>query len=245
MDIMILIAALLPVAVFLFYIFRKDDIIPEPPGQLIKAFLWGILSIPLSLCISLPLGALGFFVDTPATVWGSICVSFFGAAIPEEAAKLFILWLILRRNKYFDEHMDGIVYAVCVSLGFAAVENVMYLFGNYESWLSVGITRALFSIPGHFCFGVLMGYYYSLARFYPKDKKRNKALVYLAPVLVHGIFDSILFTIEVLPWISGILTIVFLIFCHKMWKYSSNSIKNHLQRDLGQMPDPVHNENNE
>ncbi len=231
MDLLILFTALLPVAILLFYIYRKDALVPEPPGQLVKAFLLGILAIPLSLCVSLPLGMLGFYVDAPATIFGSICVSFFGAAIPEEAAKLLILWLILRNNKYFDEHMDGIVYAVFVSLGFAAVENIMYLFQNYDSWLSVGVTRAIFSVPGHFCFGVLMGYYYSLARFSPENQKRNRMLVLLAPVLVHGIFDSILFTIGLATWLSGILSIVFLVFCPKMWKYASNNIKTHIQRD--------------
>ena len=77
-----------------------------------------------------------------------------------------------------------------------------------------------------------MGYYYSLARFYPDGPKKNKSLVLIAPVLVHGIYDSILFVSNVTPALSGILTIVFLYFCHKMWKYGSKSINEHLQRDL-------------
>lgn len=62
----------------------------------------------------------------------AIRLSFFGAAILEESAKLFMLWLLLRKNKYFGERVDGIVYAVCVSLGFAALENVMYLFDIHK-----------------------------------------------------------------------------------------------------------------
>ncbi len=231
MNTLIIITALLPVAVLLFYIWRKDRRNPEPAGQLVKAFVFGLLSVPLSLCISVPFGMLGLYTNEPATIWGSVCLSFFGAAIPEEAAKLFMLWLLLRRNRFFDEKMDGIVYAVCVSLGFAALENVMYLFGNYETWVSVGITRALFSIPGHFSFGVLMGYYYSLMKFYPESSKRNTVLVFLAPVIVHGLFDTILFSMNVSPAISGILTVVFLIFCNKMWEYASKSIREHLERD--------------
>ena len=102
------------------------------------------MSAPLSLCISLPLEALGFFTDDVYTVADSVRCAFWGAAIPEEAAKLLMLWLVLRRNRHFDENMDGIVYAVCVSLGFAAVENVEYLFANSESFLSVGFSRAIF-----------------------------------------------------------------------------------------------------
>lgn len=83
----------------------------------------------------------------------SVSTAFFGAAIPEEIAKFLMLWLLLRKNPYFDEKMVGIVYAVCVSLGFAALENIMYLFTNAEAYLSVGIARAIFAVLGHFCFG--------------------------------------------------------------------------------------------
>ena len=228
----IIFTALLPVAILLYYIYRKDKNSPEPTKELIKAFLLGILSIPLSFCISIPFGVIGLYNNEVTNIFDSIRLSFFGAAIPEEVAKFFILWMVLRKNPYFDEKMDGIVYAVCVSLGFAAVENIMYLFSNVERFLAVGVTRAIFSVPGHFCFGILMGYYYSLAKFYPQSSKRNKALILIAPILVHGIYDSILFSINVTTTISGILMIVFLVFCVKMWKYASKRIQEHLQRDL-------------
>lgn len=227
----ILLTALLPIAILVFYIYHKDKKSPEPTGQLIKAFLFGILSVPVSFCMSIPLGIIGLYPVEATSILGSISTAFFGAAIPEEIAKFFMLWLLLRKNPNFDEKMDGIVYAVCVSLGFAALENIMYLFSNAETYLSVGIARALFAVPGHYCFGILMGYYYSLAKFYPKAPKKNKVLILLAPILVHGLYDSILFIINVTPAISGVLMIVFLLFCHKMWKYGSKSIKEHIERD--------------
>ena len=228
----ILLTALLPVFILVYYIYHKDKKSPEPTGQLVKAFLWGILSVPLSFCISIPLGLFGVYPAEATSILGSISAAFFGAAIPEEIAKFIMLWLLLRKNPYFDEKMDGIVYAVCVSLGFAAIEDIMYLFSNEETYLSVGIARAIFAVPGHFCFGILMGYYYSLAKFYPKTPKKNKALILVAPIIVHGLYDSILFIINVTPAISGILLIVFLVFCHKMWKYGSKRIQEHLKRDI-------------
>ena len=231
MKIIILLTALLPIAILVYYIYHKDKNSPEPTGQLVRAFLYGILSIPLSLCISIPLGVMGVYPAEATNILGSISTAFFGAAVPEEIAKLFILWLVLRKNPYFDEKMDGIVYAVCVSLGFAALENIMYLFTNAENYLSVGIARAIFAVPGHFCFGILMGYYYSLAKFYPKSATKNRTLVLVAPIIAHGLYDSILFIIGVTPAVSGILMIVFLVFCHKMWKYGSKSIQEHLERD--------------
>jgi len=231
MNALIIITALLPVAILAFYIYRKDKNSPEPTDQLVKAFIYGILSVPLSFCMSIPLELIGAYPAEATSILGSISTAFFGAAIPEEIAKFIMLWLLLRRNKYFDEKIDGIVYAVCVSLGFAAIENIMYISSNAETYLSVGIARALFAVPGHFCFGILMGYYYSLAKFYPKTPTKNKVLILIAPILVHGLYDSILFIIAVTPAISGVLLIVFLVFCHKMWEYGSKSIAEHLCRD--------------
>ncbi len=227
----ILLTALLPIAILVYYIYHKDKKSPEPTDQLVKAFIFGTLSVPLSLCMSIPLGLIGAYPAEATSILGSICTAFFGAAIPEEIAKFYMLWLLLRKNPYFDEKMDGIVYAVCVSLGFAALENIMYLFSYAETYLSVGIVRAMFAVPGHFCFGILMGYYYSLVKFYPKTPKKNKALILIAPIIVHGLYDSILFIIKVTPAISGILLIVFLVFFNKMWKYGSKRINEHLQRD--------------
>lgn len=231
MSILILLTALLPVAILVFYIYRKDKNLPEPTGQLVKAFFYGVISAPSSFFISIPLGMIGLYLVEDTTVLGSVSSAFFGAAIPEESAKLFVLWLVLRKNPFFDEKMDGIVYAVCVSLGFAAFENILYLFSDTESFLSIGIVRAIFAVPGHFCFGILMGYYYSIAKFYPKSSIKNKILVLLAPIIAHGLYDSILFVMNVTPIISGLLLIVFLVFCHKMWKYSSQRIEKHLKRD--------------
>ena len=230
-NLLIILLALLPIGILAFYINHKDKDRPEPTNLLLKAFFYGVLSVFVSLCISTPLNVLGFFSDEMNTIWDSISTAFLGAAIPEEIAKFLMLWLVLRNNKHFDEKMDGIVYAVCVSLGFAALENLMYLFENAESFISVGIIRALFSVPGHFCFGILMGYYFSLARFSPKSQKQNYIMALVAPILVHGIFDARLFISNVTPAIGGIFLIVFVVFCRKLWKYASKKVTEHLQKD--------------
>ena len=226
-----LIAALAPVAVLLYYIYRKDQFQREPVKELLKAFGLGVLSVFVSLCISIPLESLGFFTLSPSGLWGAVSVSFFGAAIPEEIAKFLLFWLFVRKNRFFDEHMDGIVYAAVVSLGFAAFENIQYLFSS-SNWVATGIVRALFSVPGHFFFGILMGYYYSLVRFDPFASSVNKILVLGAPILAHGIFDSILFAAEVLPnVIATILSVVFVIFCNSLRRQASKRIRLHLIQD--------------
>lgn len=224
-------AALAPAAVLLYYIYRKDRFRKEPVPELLKAFAFGVLSVFASLVISTPAGMLGLFSDSPETFAGALATSFFGAAIPEETAKFAMFWLLVRRSRYFDEHMDGIVYASCVALGFAALENVMYLFMNYDAWVSVGITRAIFSVPGHFFFGILMGYHYSLVRFDPLAPKRNRYLILLAPILAHGAYNSILFVLEISPRFSLVLGICFLVICNELRKWCSRRIREHLKND--------------
>ncbi len=224
--------ALLPVALLAFYMYKKDKYAPEPIGQLVKALQYGACAAIASTFISIPLTNIGLVSMQPDTPAQALITSFLGAAIPEELAKLFMLWLLLRKNKYYDEYTDGIVYAVFVSLGFAAIENIGYLLANEDDIITVGIIRALFSVPGHFGFGVLMGYYYALTTFSSHSRRKNLIFLFIAPILAHGIFDTLLFTMPTLPeWGAVIIAILFLIFCHTTWRYSMQRIKEHLSRD--------------
>lgn len=228
---LLLLSALAPIVILAYYIYRRDKLQKEPVKELLKAFGLGILSIPVSFMISIPLELAGFYKMETHTLLDAVRMSFFGAAVPEEIAKFLMFWLLVRKSRCFDEKIDGIVYASLVSLGFAAVENIMYLVANYESWISVGITRALFSVPGHFFFGVLMGYYYSMFRFYPAAGRRIKWLVLGAPILAHGLFDTVLFSVEVLPGLSAALMVIFILLCNSLRKRASRSIAEHLERD--------------
>lgn len=214
---LVLFAALAPVLVLLFYIYRKDSVQPEPSGWLLKAFLLGVGSVILSMLISGPLASfLEFQIESDVypSVLAAFMDAFLLAAIPEEFAKLFMLWLLLRKNPYFDEHFDGIVYAVFVGMGFAGLENVMYVFEGIEdgTWFNVGITRALFSVPGHFLFAVLMGYYYSLFHFGISRNFLTMLLIPGAPILAHGIFDGLLFSFSVNETVALVGCLVFLFF---------------------------------
>lgn len=227
----VLITALLPVAILLIAIYHKDKAAPEPAGQLVKAFVFGVISAGLAIVLSTLLEVAGLYSQWDPYNVNGIRMAFFGAAVPEETAKLFMLWLLLRRNRFFDENMDGIVYAVFVSLGFAAFENISYLFSNSESFLSVGIMRACTAIPGHFCFGILMGYYYSLATFGNKATLRNKIFVWLVPVMAHGFYDAILLITNIPSAISIILSIIFFVFLCWMGKTARRKAQLMLKKD--------------
>lgn len=224
-----LLSALIPAIALLGYIYWRDRKSPEPVKQLLKATALGVLSIPLTLCVVNPLQSVGLIVDDAYTFADAINISFLGAAIPEELSKLFVLWLFLRKNPFFDERMDGIVYAVCVSLGFAGLENIMYVIGDAD-WMSVALTRAFTAVPGHFCFGVIMGYFYSLAKFGTQKKRYYSAMALIAPIVAHGIYDTIAFTVglNISVGLSVMLMLLFLVFCFYLWKWAAKSIKSHV-----------------
>lgn len=227
-NFLILLLAVLPAIVLITYIYIVDKKQREPIPQLLKGFLLGVVSAFVAVFLALFLADYNLYTDTFANVIDAGRTALFGAALPEEAAKLFMLWLLVRKNKYFDEHIDGIVYAVAISMGFAAFENVLYLVDNYEEWVSVGIMRAVLSVPGHYAFAVLMGYYYSKVHFGISNSVKDKAMILLAPVIVHTIFDWLLFSISITPALAGILFIIFIIFVIRMHKYANARIKEHL-----------------
>lgn len=229
-NILIFLLAVSPAIILLTYIYIVDKQQREPIPQLLKGFAYGIVSAFLAVPAALFLADTQFYTDTFTNIIDALRTAFYGAALPEEAAKLFMLWLLVRKNQYFDERLDGIVYAVAISMGFAAFENILYLVDNYEEWLSVGIMRAVLSVPGHYAFAVLMGYYYSKVHFGISNAPKDKLMILLAPVLVHTIFDWILFTISISPALATILTIIFIIFVIKMHKYANARIKEHLPK---------------
>ncbi len=221
--------ALLPAILLLLYIWKKDPQ-KEPTGQLVKAVLWGVaICIPIGF-VELGIQEVLFGGKMPTDLWSSTAQAFLLAAVPEEAAKLFALWLILRKNPYFDEHFDGIVYAVCVGLGFAAIENVFYVLQSEEEWLTVGIVRSLLAVPGHYAFAVLMGFYYSLYHFVDHSKK-TAVCILLVPVIAHGIYDAIAFIGVVSAAIGGISFLVLVLFCIKMHKVAKKKIVAQIERD--------------
>jgi len=218
----VLAASLLPVILLLLYIWKKDPQ-KEPTSQLVKAVVYGVaICIPVAILES-GIEACMFGSGGASSIIDTTMMAFFVAALPEETCKLFVLWLILRKNPYFDEHFDGIVYAVCVGLGFAAIENVFYVFGEDNDWMSVAITRALLAVPGHYAFAILMGYYYSVYHFVNHSPKVAVCIL-LVPVLAHGIYDALALSGTVNPYIGVLCFFVLIWFCVKMHKVASTKV---------------------
>lgn len=152
---------------------------------------------------------------------GALYTAFVVAGCVEEGFKLLFLYWLIWRNRYFDEYFDGIVYAVFVSLGFALVENVMYVFSG---GLNTGIMRALLSVPAHFLFAVVMGYFFALAKFY-RNRTWNMLLAFIAPMLLHGIFDALLMVAEVSETMQGTCLVGFIVFDIVLWKIGKKRLR--------------------
>ena len=213
-------SALLPAFFLVGYVWFRDKNKREPIREVLRGVWNGVLSIVLALIIVTPCTWLQQFLPFFAegnVIWGAVGTAFLSAAIPEEIAKFVMFRSLVKENRYFDERMDGIVYAAAVSMGFAGVENVLYLLDNLDALLGVGLIRALFSVPGHFFYAVFMGYFYSLACFGDKRRKvLNYVLALLVPILLHGIFDSLLF---VMPHITtiGVFLALILFVAFNIW----------------------------
>lgn len=220
----VILAAIAPVVFLFIYILVCDMRQPEPLKWLLKALCYGALSALLVILVLSPVPQIQI------TGWlTAFANAFLMAGIPEESAKLLMLWLLLRKNPYYDERLDGIVYAACIGLGFAGLENIGYLIQGIENgtWLSIGISRALFAVPGHFFFGIVMGFFYAQATFgLQRLRKRRLWLAWCMPVLAHGLYDGVLMSLNTVSGnIAGILMIVFIVGFNYLRKYSVSLIK--------------------
>ncbi len=226
----IIIVALLPAALLWWFIWKKDQK-KEPTKWLAKATCYGVLICFPVVLVEMAIGSVLFYPEGhPTTLLGTTACAFFEAAIPEESFKLLALWLVLRKNPYFDEHFDGIVYAVCIGLGFAAIENVGYLFDNDENWMSVAFLRSLMAVPGHYAFAILMGYYYSKYHFVDHSRK-TAVLIIAAPVLAHGLYDALLMTSMINEVLGGVCFIITVIFVCKLHVYARKKILSMIDTD--------------
>ncbi len=186
-------AALLPPLVLLGVVYRMDRLEREPPALLASLFLRGVLAMfPILILELLASQFVDFFYWQPLVY---LFLTYF--VIPgfvEEGVKFRVLRRRTWNEPNFNYRFDGVVYAVFVSLGFAAVENVLYVL---TSGFSTAVLRAIFSIPGHAMFGVIMGLSFSQASWAQRHGQREQAAAqqkraWLLPALLHGAYDFLL-----------------------------------------------------
>lgn len=202
-----------PVVIILVYVYIRDKYDKEPFGLLLKTLLAGALTtIPILLVGTWLSKFLVYFAGLQAAAYNAFIV----AALNEEFFKFVALFVLIWRHKDFDEKFDGIVYAVFVSLGFAWVENIMYVlqYGH-----EVAYSRAVTAVPMHAILGVTMGYYFSMAKFFEKRRAINFFFALFIPVLLHGVYNFILMSQH------EMYLLIFIPFLFYLWRSGFKKMK--------------------
>ncbi|TDQ41552.1 glutamic-type intramembrane protease PrsW [Aureibacillus halotolerans] len=176
-------AGVAPGAALLCYFYLHDKYESEPFSLVFKMFITGLL-------IVFPIMFLQYTMHHEIIISSHVFEAFVETALLEEFSKWFVLYYMIYRHVEFDDYYDGIVYGVAVSLGFATLENILYLFAN---GLDTAFGRALLPVSSHALYGVIMGYYLGRARFKTKASKMPWLLMsFMIPFLLHGVYDLII-----------------------------------------------------
>lgn len=200
-----------PVLLILFFIYTRDKYDKEPIKLLTKIAFFGALT-PIPIIV---IERFLMFIGTSVGLSGFLGVfwhSFIVAGTTEEVFKFLVIFIFIWKHKEFNEKFDGIVYAAFASLGFALVENFLYVFQNGAG---VGVLRAFTAVPAHAIFGITMGYFFGLAKFNKNNQSTLLIASLLVPIGLHGFYDFILMSgngllmLLFIPYIIGMLILSF------------------------------------
>ena len=206
---LLLLAAVVPPIFLIVKTYQMDKIEPEPMGLIIKLFILGaVITIPAGIIESILEESVLSSILSPKTILFQLISNFCIIALAEEGLKYLVLKKVTWKHPAFNYHFDAIVYSVTVSLGFAALENIMYV---GTGGIQVALLRAVTAIPGHCIFSIFMGASYGTAKYYDSigdaaSSKKFRRLAVFLPVLLHGFYD---FTATVQ---SNAASLVFFIF---------------------------------
>ena len=182
----LLFVSLAPVLIIALYVYSRDKYEKEPLAVLLRAMLAGV-------AIVIPVVLIERFLSSAAPGTEGLAyaayTAFAVAGFTEEAFKYIAFILFFWNNRNFNEKFDGIVYSVYIALGFAAVENILYVF---TGGVGVGMVRAITAVPAHALFGIVMGYYFSKARFSANHRFLFLVLAFFMPFVFHGLYDFLL-----------------------------------------------------
>jgi RsiW-degrading membrane proteinase PrsW (M82 family) len=200
--------AIIPILIIALIIYNIDRYDREPIKLLAKVMLFGAIAVIPVILIEKLLQLVPIF-----GIVGKFYSAFIVAGLTEEIFKRRVVLKHAFNKPVFNEHLDGIVYCVFAALGFAALENVLYVLSYQAVSPNIALYRGLLSVPAHTFFGVSMGYFLSLSKYSidPASKRRYYRLSLLVPVMLHGAYDFILFVG------TPIMLLVFVPFIIYMW----------------------------
>ena len=204
----LLLITILP-SILIIIFFVNSDRFREPTSEILKVFFYGIL-------ITIPAYFLNSFFASilyQTKLHHSLIGSFFTAAPIEEGLKLAVMYYLVFKMKDFNEPLDGIVYGVSASLGFATLENFYYVYVLSDTFntsaMSLAALRAFSAIPAHAVFGIFMGYFFMKYAFIKKGD--NLIFAFVVPFALHGCYNLFVYSnflvaiiLIIISWIIGL-----------------------------------------
>ena len=216
-----LILAIIPTILLVRYFYFQDINKPEPVGLIIKIFVIGILSvIPIILIELMVARIIAITTFQNNVIFNSFCQAFIIAGLCEEAMKLFIVRKFIFNNNHFDEIMDGIVYTIVASLGFACIENILYVI---EGGVTVALMRGVTAVPLHAIASGIMGYFIGKAKFSTTNTSSLLFKGLLIAIGVHGSYNFVLFISPTYGFMYSLLIFPILILSYLKLKFYINS----------------------
>ncbi|WP_073195939.1 PrsW family intramembrane metalloprotease [Caloranaerobacter azorensis] len=214
------IIAITPAISIAYAVYLSDRYDREPISLLLKTFIFGALSVIPTIIVERFLASFNFFTGIPSAIYTAFLV----AGFTEEFFKREVVLRFVYNSKHFDEKLDGIVYSIFSALGFATVENVMYVVFRFSYNSYVGLYRGILSVPAHAIFAVTMGYYLSISKFTSSltEKELNLKKSLFIPIITHGIFDFMLMS-RIL-----ILAVLFIPYLIYIWKNSQIKLNKYI-----------------
>lgn len=196
--------AVIPSVFLLIKVYQADKVEKEPAPLLFKLFIKGLESaffaaVVEALLINFGLNTLvrlGLIEGEGSFLYHAI-EAFLIVAVAEEGFKYYFLKKTTWNHPAFDYRFDAVVYAVFVSLGFATIENILYVWGSQiesGTGLQLSVYRGVLSVPAHCVFAVAMGIHYGAAKYAQGHEQfdleeAGLRKAFLVPVLMHGFFD--------------------------------------------------------
>lgn len=189
--------ALLPAMLLMIWLYTRDTLHPEPKRAVYRLYLLGAaIVLPAGLIERQMLNS-GLAHDGLRAIF---MTAFFVAGLVEEFLKAGIVERAAFQPGLMKSPLDCIIYSGAVALGFATIENILYV---TSSGFGTAILRSVTAVPAHLMFGIVMGT--AFARHIWLHKSR--AWVYVLPALAHGIYDTFALTNS---WLGDILLFVYL-----------------------------------
>jgi RsiW-degrading membrane proteinase PrsW (M82 family) len=205
--------AVAPAVFLIIYFYLQDKYEPEPIKKVFISFFLGFVSAIIAVVLEILLEST--LLNLFSGIWVHIIKAFIVVGLVEEFSKYFMVMIGPYKSIEFNEIMDGIVYTAAVSLGFATFENIFYVL---KGGFSVGIFRAILSVPAHAFFAAIMGFYIGRAKF-AFNKTQKYSFLFLAIFLssfFHGLYDYILF-VHILYGLAIIPLLIFIYFILKRY----------------------------